>query len=102
MNGALILSTAAMALLTLEVIKVIVRKIASDPDLSLPQIIYDLGMPLLVAAWGLIFSLVPSLGFPVPDELISPTGLLQWFLAVLVQLVFYFNAVKPFKDGRNS
>jgi len=103
-DGQLIVTTAMMALLTLEAIKLIVRKIAQDPELSLPQKVYDLGVPFLVAAWGLIFSLVPELGFPAPppEELLSVTGLFQWFLAIVIELMFYFNGISPYKEYRRE
>lgn len=103
-DGQLVVTTAMLALLTLEVIKVLVRKIAKNPDLSLPSIVYSLGMPFLIAAWGLLFSLVPELGFPAPpvEELLTLAGLFQWFLAIVIQLVFYFAGVQPFKDQRET
>jgi len=101
-DGQLIVTTAMLALLTLEAIKFIVRKIAKDPGLSLPQIVYDLGVPFLTAAWGLIFSLVPQLGFPAPpvEDLVTVAGLFQWFLAILIEWVFYFNGIAPLKLAR--
>lgn len=103
-DGQLVVTTAMLALLTLEAIKIIVRKIAKDPDLSLPEKVYTLGMPFLVAAWGLLFSLVPELGFPAPpiEELITVNGLFQWFLAIVIQLVFYFGGIEPFKGYLRS
>lgn len=99
MNAPLIVSAAVIALLTLEVIKVVVRKLTGQPDYSLPKKFYDLAIPFFTAGWGLVFSFVPELGFPAPppEELISVQGLFQWGLAILVEMVFYFNGVQPYK-----
>jgi len=103
MNAPLIVSAAMLALLTLEVSKIVVRKLVQDPEYSLPETFYDLAIPFFTAAWGLVFSMVPELGFPAPpvEELISVQGLFQWGLAIVVEMVFYFNGVQPYKEARS-
>lgn len=103
MNLPLFVSAAMIALLSLEVVKVVIRKLKNDPDYSLPGKFYDLAVPFFTAGWGLVFSYVPELGFPAPppEELISVQGLFQWGLAIVVEMVFFFNGVKPYKDARN-
>ena len=95
MNIPLIVGAGMLALLTLEVIKVIVRKLKKDSEYSLPVLFYDLAIPFFTAAWGLVFSLVPELGFPAlpVKELLSLQGLFQWALAIVIEMFFYFNGV---------
>jgi len=102
MNAPLILGIGTFALLTIEAIKIIVRKIKKDPEYALPVIFYDLGVPFFTAAWGLLFSYVPELGFPMlpPEQLVSLQGLFHWALAIVVELLIYFGGVKPYKDNR--
>ena len=102
MDISMVVGVGTFALLTIEAIKVIVRKIKKDPEYPLPVIFYDLAVPFFTAAWGLLFSYVPELGFPVPppEQLVSLQGLFHWGLAIIIELVFYFNGIKKYKDSR--
>ena len=103
-DGGLVLTAGALALLVIEVIKFVSRKLMSNAEFEFAPIFYDLLIPFLTAAWGLVFSLVPELGFPAPplEELLTYQGLLQWFLAVLVELVLYNAGVSQFKEFRRA
>lgn len=103
MDGQLVLSTSMVALLALEGVKYVIRRwILKSPEFEFDPKFYQLMIPFLTAVFGLLFSLVPSLGFPAPPDPISWQGLLQWALAIVGELVLYNTGVEKFKEFARS
>jgi hypothetical protein len=100
MQAPIFVGAGTFALLTLEAIKFLYRKFGQDPDYTFPSIFYELLIPFFTAVWGLLFSLVPELGFPQlpPEQILSLPVLFQWALAIVIEIVFYYNGIKPIKD----
>jgi hypothetical protein len=94
MEGQLVVSAAVVALFLLEGTKWLFRKfIYKTPNFEFAPIFYELLIPFLTAAVGLGFGYA-GLG---PDVALEPMALVNWGLAVVLELALYHMGVQPFK-----
>ena len=95
MDGQLVLNAATVALAAMELVKWVLRKfILKNPEYDFPVIYYTLMIPFLTGLAGIGLGL---LGWAEP-VVFDPQAILQWALAILVELMFYHMGVKPLKD----
>ncbi len=90
----LTVSAGLLAMITLELIKVAVKKwYIKDQAYDFPPYFYNLIVPFLTALWGIGLSYA-GMGEPLAY---TWQTLLQWAIAILVSLGSYYLGVKPLK-----
>jgi hypothetical protein len=96
MEGFIALQAATVALFVLEGLKWIVRKLKKDDGFSFAPIFYTLLIPFLTALAGIGMGM---LGW-TPAVVFEWQTLVQWGVAILIELALYSMGVQPFKEYR--
>ena len=97
MEGSLVIGAGTLALFVLELVKWVLRKfVLKDPAFEFAPIFYELLVPFLTAGAGWLLGFI---GWAAPIAL-DPKVLLQWAVAILIELAAYHMGVKPFKEYR--
>jgi len=99
MEGQLVLSAALLTTLSLELVKLVLRKwIIKQPEYDFPPLFYDLVIPFLTMLWSIV------LGYAGWGEPITPDfgGLLNWGLTIVASLAMYYLGINPSKKYRKA
>jgi hypothetical protein len=94
MEGVIPLQAATVALFVLEAIKWIVRKVKKDAGFTFAPVFYTLLIPFLTALAGIGMGL---LGW-TPAVAFEWQTIIQWGVAILIELALYGMGVQPFKE----
>lgn len=91
-DNVVLLAPGALASASIEVLKMVIRKLKGE-EVDFPPYFYGLLIPFLTAVWQYVVTV-----FLVGSATVDLKYMLYWAFSIVVSLITYKDGIKPFKD----